>query len=105
MTHDELDRFITWPGKDTDSHYAFRALLAAINLPIVYVEKFDDIARGTNIGSLRLYDDGELWFPDHNARTVTNFSKAQMVLLKIAINKRIAQDRMVQAIRRKLRTR
>ena len=37
--------------------------------------------------------------------TITNFSNAQMVLLKIAINKRIKQDRIAQAARTQQRTR
>lgn len=105
MTHDELHSFLTWPSEGMDSRDAFRALVAAINTPSVYVEKYDGVARGTNIGALRLYDTGELRYTDNMAHPITNFSNAQMVLLKIAINKRIKQDRIAQAARTQQRTR
>lgn len=105
MTHDELHSFLTWPSEGMDSRDAFRALVAAINTPTVYVEKYDGVARGTNIGTLRLYDTGELRYTDNMAHPITNFSNAQMVLLKIAINKRIKQDHIAQAVRTQQRTR
>lgn len=97
--------FLTWPSEGMDSRDAFRALVAAINTPTVYVGKFDGVARSTNIGTLRLYDTGELRYTDNMVHPITNFSNAQMVLLKIAINKRIKQDRIAQAARTQQRTR
>ncbi len=105
MTHDELHSFLTWPSEGMDSRDAFRALVTAINSPTVYVEKYDGVARSTNIGTLRLYDTGELRYTDNMVHTITNFSNAQMVLLKIAINKRIKQNRLAQTAHAQQHTR